>query len=132
MPNIRPSQVYIAKTQISPQSIAAAGNALSAWIAVPPGSKWAVIDTLTGVLGGGSEQIDVLQATTVGGTGSKALVTNLRTEAVNNVTDQDEVNLDTMDINNGFSFVQVRCTNTGGTGALVAVRVAFGPNEFAA
>lgn len=132
IPNIKPSQVYVAKASIPPQSLAAAANATSAWVAVPPGSKWLAVDTLTGALGGGSEQVDVLQATSVAGAGAKALVTNLRTEANNNVFDQDEVNLDTMDINNGFNFVQVKITNTGGTGALVAVRAAFGPNEFAA
>jgi hypothetical protein len=134
IPNVKPSQVYPVAGGINPQSVAAAGNATTGatYLAVPAGAKWLIVHTVTGALGGGSEQVDVLQATSSAGAGSKALVTNLRTTAANNSQFDDEVNLDTLlDINNGFAFIQVKITNTGGTGALVAARAAFGPNEFA-
>ena len=131
--NRKPSQIYPGAGAIAPQSVAAAGNATTGgtYLAVPPHTKWAIVRTLCGALGGGSEQVDVLQATSSAGAGSKALVTNLRTAAVNNTQFDDEVNLDSLlDINNGFAFLQAKITNTGGTGALVAAHVAFGPNEF--
>ena len=131
--NRKPSSVYPVAGAIPPQSVAAAGNATTGgtYLAVPAGAKWAIVRTLCGALGGGSEQVDVLQATSTGGAGSKALVTNLRTAAGNNTQFDDEINLDSLlDINNGFAFIQVKITNTGGTGALIAAHVAFGPNEF--
>lgn len=133
IPNVKPSQLYPVAVAVQPQSVAAAGVVTTAYVKVPANSKWLAVATLCGALGGGSEQVDVLQATDTSGTGSKALVTNLRTNAVNNTDTDDDVNLDTlMDINNGFNCVAVKITNTGGTGALVAVRAAFGPAAFLA
>ena len=131
--NRKPSQIYPVAGAIAPQSVAAAGNATTGatWLAIPPHTKWAIVRTLCGALGGGSEQVDVLQATSSAGAGSKALITNLRTAAANNTQFDDEINLDSLlDINNGFAFIQVKVTITGGTGSLVAAHVAFGPNEF--
>lgn len=132
IPSTKPSVIFPTKAAIPPQSIAAAGTADTGWVQVPPGSKWLSVALNTGALGGGSEQVDVLQAQDNSGTGSKALVTNLITEAGNNKTDDGDVDLDTMDINNGFSYVKVRVTNTGGTGALVGLGAKFGPAPLAA
>jgi hypothetical protein len=132
--NVKPSKIFPnagAAAAIFPQSIAAAGNAVTPWVQVPVGAKWAIVRLWTGALGGGSEQVDLEQATSAGGAGAKALATNVRTSAVNNQQFDDELNIDsTLDINNGFNFIRAKVTNTGGTGALVAVGLAFGPNEF--
>lgn len=134
IPNVRPSQIYPnagLANAVFPQSIAAAGNAVTPWVAVPAGARWMKTVLLTGVLGGGSEQLDYEQATSVAGAGAKALKTNQRTSAVNSQQFDDEIDLDSnLDINNGFNFVRAKVTNTGGTGALVAISLAFGPNEF--
>jgi hypothetical protein len=129
----KPSSVYPVAGAIPPQSVAAAGNATTGatYLAIPICSKWLLVRLITGALGGGSEQVDVLQAKDTAGTGSKPLVTGLRITAVNNTQFDDEINIDSLlDTNNGFAFIQVKITNTGGTGALVAAHVAFGPNEF--
>jgi hypothetical protein len=81
-------------------------------------------------LGGGSLQVDVAQATSRPAPARRLLVTNAITNAVNNTASQYDLNLETLDINGGFAFIQVKITNTGGTGALVGARAAFGPNEF--
>jgi len=133
IPNIRPSVVYPIAGAIAPQSVAAAASVNTGWVKVAPGSKWAIAQLLAGALGGGSVQVDVLQAQDGAGTGSKAAVTNLFTNATNNTQTDGEINVETtLDINNGFSYVQVKATNTGGTGALISVGLRFGPNEFAA
>ena len=136
IPNMKPSQMYPnagPANAIFPQSLAAAASVTSQFVQLPVGARWAIVSLLTGALGGGSEQVDLLQATSAGGAGSKALMTNLRTSAVNNQQFDDEVNLDSaLDVNNGFIFVAVKVTNTGGTGAQVAARFAFGPNMYAA
>lgn len=132
IPNIDPSQIYPVKAQINPQSIAAAGNATSAWTQVPVNSKWLYVVLNAGALGGGSEQIDVLQATSSGGANSKALSTGLISAVTtNNGTTTAVLDLEkNMDINNGFNFVQIKVTNTGGTGALVGASAIFGPAAF--
>jgi len=132
---IVPSVQFPTKGAINPQSIAAAGNATSGatWLDARDGSKWASIRALFGALGGGSVQIDLLQATDAAGTGSKALVTNAITGTVNNSQQQADVDLiKTLDTNNGYGFIQVKATNTGGTGALVGVDVILGPPRFLA
>lgn len=128
IPNIQPSKVYPTSAQVAPQSIAAAGTANTGYVAVPAGAKWAHITLLCGALGGGSEQVDINQATSTGGAGAKALATAAIAGVTTNssVTDYD-LNLDTMDINNGFNCIRALVTNTGGTGALVAIAVKFGP-----
>ena len=135
IPNVRPSQLYPnagLANAVFPQSVAAAGTAATPWVAVPIGSRWMRTLLLLGALGAGSEQLDYEQATSVGGAGAKALKTNVRTSAVNSQQFDDEVDLDSnLDINNGFNFVRAKVTNTGGTGALVAIGLGFGPNEFA-
>jgi hypothetical protein len=134
IPNVKPSQMYPnagAGNGVFPQSLAAAAAVTGPYVQVPPGAKWAIVRLLTGALGAGSEQVDVLQAQSAAGLNAKALATNIRTSAVNNQQFDDEVNIDlSLDINNGFNFIAVKVTNTGGTGALVAVNFAFGPNEF--
>src|SRR4051812_5037262 len=95
LPNVKPSQLYPIAGAVQPQSVAAAGSVNTGWLKVPAASKWLVAQLLCGVLGGGSVQVDVEQATDNAGTGAKALVTNLRTNAVNNTDTDDEVNLDT-------------------------------------
>lgn len=132
IPNIKPSKVYPVAGQAGPISVAAAGNAATSWVQVPAGSKWAIAELLNGVLGGGSEQVDLEQATSSGGAGAKALVTNAVTNAVNNTASQVEANLDqVLDVAGGFNYVRAKVTNTGGTGALVSIALKFGPNAYA-
>src|SRR5712664_4237931 len=49
------------KGAVNPQSIAAAGNAVSAWLDARFGPKWASLRALFGVLGGGTVTIDLEQ-----------------------------------------------------------------------
>jgi hypothetical protein len=131
--NFKPSTIYPnagLANAVFPQSIAAASFAASPWVQVPTGARWAIARLWTGALGGGSLQLDLEQAKDAAGTGSKALVTNLRTSAVNNQQFDDESNLDLMDINNGFNFIRVKVTCTGGTGSLLACGLAMGPPLF--
>jgi hypothetical protein len=139
IPNVKPSQLYpgtglnSAIGHVPPQSLAAAGIGTGPWIAVTPGAKWLIVALLSGALGGGSEQVDIEQATSAAGAGAKALATAaISAQTVNNRVDETEVSLDLLDINNGFAFVRAKVTNTGGTGALVALSVKQGPNPYAA
>jgi hypothetical protein len=137
IPNVKPSQLYPVKGAVNPQSVAKNGNATSGatYIAVPAGSKWLKVTLFTGSVGTCVVTVDTLQATSAAGAGSKALSSAL---IVGGGTDnqqlQAEVNLDaTLDVNGGFAFIQVKATvdNVGAGPALLAVEVAFGPNEFA-
>jgi hypothetical protein len=131
--NFKPSTIYPAglANAIFPQSVAAAGVVTSPWVAVPTGARWAIVRLWTGVLGGGSEQVDLEQAKDAAGTGAKTMVLALRVAAVNSQQYDDEASLDNvMDINNGYAFVRVKVTNTGGTGALLACGFSMGPPLF--
>jgi hypothetical protein len=127
-PNVKPSLGYPVAGKVPPQSLAAAASANTGWIQIPMDSKWAMVQLLTGVLGGGSEQVDLQQATDAVGTGAKALQTAAIIDAVNNDTQDYEANLDMLlDFANNFSYIRALVTNTGGTGALVSLALRFGP-----
>lgn len=132
-PNVKPSAVYPAKGTVPPQSIAAAGNAVSAWMDAQAGLAYLSVILACGALGGGTLSVDVLQATSNAGAGAKDLVTGLIVgAATNNGIVQADVRVDetTLDINNGFRWVQIKINNVGGTGALASATAVLGPARF--
>lgn len=113
-----------ANGQIPPQSVAASGTAQSGWVDVSAGIN--VLTTISvGALGGGSVAASWQQATDSSGTGAKALsgFGTGTAMASNNKTQQIDNDPEVLDINNGFKFVQLTLTNTGGSGALLAADV---------
>ncbi len=130
--NIKPSKTFPVKGAISPQSVAAAGSAVSGWIAAKDGLGHATITALLGVLGGGVCSVDILQATDNAGTNAKALSTGvLANLATNNSQAQYDFRPhEECDIGNGFEWFQVKINVVGGTGSLVGAAVTYGPQRW--
>lgn len=109
---------------LPPQSVAAAGTAVTGWVDVSQGIN--VLTTINvGALGGGSVALTWQQAQDSSGTGAKALAAFGTGSAMssNNKTQMIDNDPEGLDINNGFKFVQGTLTVTGGSGALVSATV---------
>lgn len=108
---------------IAPQSIAAAANAVSGWIAASQAFSFITRANL-GVLGSGAVTLSFEQAQDSGGTGSKALSTwtggSSSTNAANIDVENDPAQLD---LANGFTHFRAKLANVGGSGALVSAIV---------
>lgn len=115
---ISASQLPIGTT-IAPQSVAAAGNAVSGWMDV--GTAINILTEVNlGALGGGTVTLTFQQATDGAGSGAKALAWTGYASAVNNANSLIDNDPELLDINNGFRFVQAKLANVGGTGALLS------------
>lgn len=128
IPNISPSKVYAYAAQIAPQSIAAAGTAQSGWVAVANNS-WAKVLALVGA-GAGTLAVKIEQATTSGGAGVKDCVTaaQLGITALATGQQQADAKLDQyVDVNNGFAYIRLNVTMTGGAGTLASASLELGP-----
>jgi hypothetical protein len=130
-PNVDLKQYYPVKGQVNPASIAAGGNAVSAWLDAKDGNRLHIA-LLAGALGGGTLDVDVDQATDNAGTGSKVLAADvLAAQATNNTPAQADVDLhNLLDVNGGYRFVRVKINNTGGTGAIAGAACLIGPARF--
>lgn len=130
-PNVKPSQVYPIKTEIAPQSVAAAGSASSGWVLAR--DSWLSLVLLLGALGGATLSVDVLEATDGSGTGSQTLLTGvLAGLATNNSTASYDFKSDAnLTLSTNYEYIAFRVNVVGGTGSLVAAAVIGGPQRFA-
>lgn len=101
---------------LKPQAIAAAGNAVGAY-ADASKAAWFVALCSVGAGGGiGSGAFTIVQAQDSGGTGSKALTGPAgATLAVDGASGQFDVDPQSLDLANGFTFLAIKCVMTGGT-----------------
>lgn len=133
IPNIAPSKLYAYAAQIAPQSVAAAGNPTSGWVAVA-NNKWAKLLALVGA-GAGTLAVKLEQATSAAGAGAKDLATAAQVGITALATGQQQadVNIDQyLDVNGGFGYVRINATMTGGAGTLAAVSLELGPQALMA
>lgn len=133
--NMKPTKAYPLAGAIRPQSVAAAGSVSTGWIAAGDALAFARITVNLGVLGGGSEAVKLEQAQDSGGTGAKDLETaaNLGLSGLNTNNTDKEADYrihENIDTDNNFTHFRATLTNTGGTGALVAVTVQYGPARY--
>lgn len=109
------------KTDIAPQSVAAAGNAVSGWVDASEAPNFIARANL-GALGGGTVTLSFEQATDNAGAGAKALAGG-SASATNNANVEAEIEAGSLDHANGFKFFRAKLANVGGTGALVSALV---------
>jgi hypothetical protein len=131
IPNVRPSKVYPYAAQIAPQSVAAAATVASGWAAASS-NAWLSLLLLVGA-GAGTFAMKVEQATSSGGAGAKDLVTAANLGVTAQETGQAQVDVQlgaNLDIDNGFAYVRVSLTCTGGAGTLAAVAATLGPAAY--
>ena len=131
--NIRPSVQFPNNGLIPPQSLTgAAATTGGTYLQVSPATKWIHLRLSCGA-GAGSVAITAAQATSSAGANTKALtltpaITGILTASGVTVYD---FNVDqTLDIANGFSFVQFTATVTGTL--IVGLDVSFGPQTYEA
>ena len=136
--NEKPSLTYVAKTGavIAPQSVAAAGNPLSSWVDSATLNKWAKVISLAGA-GAGTFALKIQQATSAAGANAKDLITaavlGITAQAAASVV-QVDVPLDEglLDLANGFRWIQLNATCTGGAGTFYAAVLELGPSAWSA
>jgi hypothetical protein len=132
--NRKPSAVYPVKASIAPQSVAAAGTASSGWIAVGA-NFWATIASLVGA-GAGTLAIKIEQATSAAGAGAKDLATaatlGITAQATGTQVNADLQLAQALDLDNGFEYIRITATVTGGAGTLIAAALSLGPAPYQA
>lgn len=107
---------------IKPQSVAAAGTAVSGWIDCSEAHTIAAL-LLAGALGGGSVAITWQQGDTNAGGNAKECFAASGAITTNDTEGWYEYAVDSLDINAGFRWVQATATVTGGTGSLLALGI---------
>lgn len=119
----KPKSYFPVQTgNVAPQSIPAAGTAVTGWIDASEAHTIALL-VLAGALGGGTVTVTWEQANTAAGGGNKAVFAASAGFAVDNAESWLEHKVEDMDINGGFRWVQAKLTNVGGAGALIAAAV---------
>lgn len=132
LPNVKPTKLYPIKTKVTAQSVAAAATVTSGWIPTAE-LDWLKITSIAGA-GAGTFAVKVEQATAVGGTGAKDMVTAAQTgitaQANSTEVEVDIRIADYLDVDNAFNHVRLSVTCTGGAGSLYAAALFGGPVKF--
>lgn len=126
--NVRPSSVIKVKASVPPQSLTAAA-ASTGWIDTADEMKFAVALLLGSVATGATMTISAEQSTVAAGTSPKALAINgAATAAFADTTDNTNaiLDLDSVDIENGFRYIRVTATAAGGGAAVLSGAVILG------
>lgn len=112
------------KGKVAPQSVAAAANVTSGWIAAADAPDF-LVQINMGALGGGTVTPSFEQASDSGGTGAKALTTgaDVTAIAVNDTQRTLQFASRVLDHANGFTYFRLKLANVGGTGALVSASI---------
>ena len=132
--NYKPSIAFVnlAASNVAPQSFAAAANVTGGWTKVT-NNKWAKILSAIGA-GTGTLALKVEQATDGSGTGVKDLMTaaalGITAQATGTIVQVDFSIPDNIDLVNGFGYIRLNATMTGGSGTLVAASLELGPASF--
>lgn len=137
MPSINqlPSKEYPEKANIRPQSLASGASVSSGWIPVSDGLAFARVLVNLGVLGAGTVDVKVEQATSAGGAGVKDLLTAAQTGVAatsdDNTTKEFEFRPhEIVDVDNAFTHFRVTATAGGGVASLIAASVQYGPARY--
>jgi hypothetical protein len=137
MDTLNGSETAAVVAALDPQSVAAGASASTGWVPAKNFAAFLAVIAAGAIAAGGSLDVKVQQAKAADGTGTKdvpnAAITTL-TNAGGGSGKQAIINTrsDLLDINNGFAFVRVTATATGGAALVSAVILGLAARELPA